>query len=353
MPYYLAPYTGSGGVGSGEPDDDVFRPAGSDGKPYWSAIDLRRDTTKNGGACLLYLPDPNLDTRLEKIADMKDDQMSARTLDRMRGKLFIPGTRNLSGIFKDVVADILFTPPPGLWKGIRPSRRKRRYEIYLGPEADPLLWTMPLIQGGTIITESFNTGDSDTLGPDLSWTELAGDIDIVSNKAQSTTLAGQAIARADSDLATDDHYAQAIVDASEETATAAPQVLCRKDSTTAITFYLFLINYHDDTIQIYEVTTGSFTLLGSAISFTLTAGTPVTLRGTVDGSNLEVDIDGVSKGTRTDTVITGKLRCGIRAFKNTTGFVTWDDFEAADLFVPYPNPRYVLNGGMQPMAAGV
>ena len=331
MPYYIAPYIGSGGVGSGEPGDDVFRPAGTDGKPDWSAIDLRRNSSKKAGSCLLFLPDPDLDPRLEKIAEAGNESMSGQAKDRVRGKLFLPPGRDLPSVLKDLVADLLLHPPLDAWKPLRPSRVRGRFEIYLGPSIDPLLWTMPLIRGGTTITESFNKANSDILGPDLSWTELAGDIDVVSNKAQSTTLGGQAIARADSDLATDDHYAQAIVDASEETNTAAPQVFCRKDSTTAITFYLFLINYNDDTIQIYEVTTGSFTLLGSAISFTLTAGTPVTLRGSVDGSSLEVFIDGVSKGTRTDTVITGNLRCGIRVFKNSPGFVTWENFQAGDL----------------------
>jgi hypothetical protein len=37
------------------------------------------------------------------------------------------------------------------------------------------------------LTESFNKADADTLGPDQTWVEDTGDIDVVSNKARLVT----------------------------------------------------------------------------------------------------------------------------------------------------------------------
>ncbi len=50
----------------------------------------------------------------------------------------------------------------------------------------------------TTITESFNTGDSTTLGPDLSWTEINGDWEIVSNQVRADGITAISLARADS-----------------------------------------------------------------------------------------------------------------------------------------------------------
>lgn len=61
----------------------------------------------------------------------------------------------------------------------------------------------------TTITESFNTGDSTTLGPDLSWSEFFGDFAVSSNTAISNS-GSPAVAKADSDLSSDDHYAEVV-----------------------------------------------------------------------------------------------------------------------------------------------
>ena len=78
MAFYLAPYIGAG------TRDDPFRPRGSD-QPGWSAIDLRPDPSRlDGGglsACLLFLPQPSLDSRLDLVASIRRT-LSARLCDR-------------------------------------------------------------------------------------------------------------------------------------------------------------------------------------------------------------------------------------------------------------------------------
>lgn len=44
---------------------------------------------------------------------------------------------------------------------------------------------------------------------------------------------------------------------------------------------------------------------------------------------------------------------GDREYMSLTGVVMQEDQAAVAAFVPYPNPRYVMTGGMQPMQGGV
>jgi hypothetical protein len=185
----------------------------------------------------------------------------------------------------------------------------------------------------TIITESFTTANSDTLGPTLTWTELAGDIDIVSNKAQSVTLDTQVVARANSDLATNDQYVQATVDVSEAAAGASVGLILRKDSSATLTFYLVVASYSSDQVFIIKQIGGSNTTLAT-VSFALTAGTPIVLRGEVVGDNLRLLVNSVLVATAADTAIATGLRTGIRGNKSTSGSVTWSAFEAGDLGSP-------------------
>lgn len=182
----------------------------------------------------------------------------------------------------------------------------------------------------TTITESFNTADSDILGPNLTWTELVNDFDIVSNRAELITTGSDSFARADSDLSSDDHYAQALVNATNEAAAHSHYIMCRKDATTTLTLYMAYLQWNADVIRTYKDVSGSFTQLATQ-ALSVTAGTPGTLKTQADGSTIKDFWDGVEKNSVTDTAITGNLRCGIAGFCATANILSWDDFEAADL----------------------
>lgn len=173
----------------------------------------------------------------------------------------------------------------------------------------------------TVITESFNKADSDTLGPDLSWTEVRGDIDVVGNRAKIITLGN---ARADSDLSSDDHYSQIDVIVH---AISAMAVAMRFDSG-AETFYYFRVkNAASATFRNYKRITGTDTMLDNVnVAPPTVTYTP---KGEVSDSALEGFIDDVSKITSTDSAITGNTRCGIWGDVN----IELDDFEAGDLAV--------------------
>lgn len=181
----------------------------------------------------------------------------------------------------------------------------------------------------TTITESFNKADSDVLGPDLTWTELAGDIDVVSNRAQSVTVNSAVFARADSDLSSDDHYAQAVMGASADS-DAYGGVFCRAPGTATQTWYTNDSAWGENLSRLVKKVAGADTTLGS-VPRTFTAGTTYTLKVQADGSTVAIYVNDVEDVSVTDTAITGNLRGGLNGYKGGSGHLTWDSFEAADL----------------------
>lgn len=198
-------------------------------------------------------------------------------------------------------------------------------DIIMPPEFRDDGWATPK----TTITESFNTSDSDTLGPDLTWTEVEGDIDIVSNKASAS--GNDDSARAETDLSSDDHYAQAELTAGADSRGCG--VICRYSSSAA-TFYIGGARRNAfDRFQLWKNVSGTNSEIGENNADTAWDGTASTFYLEVDGSDLELKQDGASRITLTDTSITGNLRCGIgnRLGVSAGNTVTWDVFEAADL----------------------
>jgi hypothetical protein len=190
----------------------------------------------------------------------------------------------------------------------------------------------------TTFTESFDTADSDTLGPDLTWTELSGDWDVVSNQTASTSNVADNIAVPASpthDLSSDDHYAQfdwvSIATAASET--LGPIIRVVDANNYYMGFYRVANQW-----ELWKRIGGTYTQLGVDLSANAAPATSVKVQ--VDGSTLELFRDGVSQGTRTDTALTGQLRVGIRGSPALTAHVI-DDFEAADL--ASPSPRRIIN----------
>jgi hypothetical protein len=171
--------------------------------------------------------------------------------------------------------------------------------------------------------------------PDLTWTELVGNIDVVSNQARSTTIGSQTLARADTDLSWTNHYAQAIIGASEESAVAAPGLIVRKDSTTTQTFYLANPDFNGNSAAIFKAVAGAFTSLGSG-AVTLTAGTTYLARLETNGSTQHFLVDGTQIVSLTDTAVTTGLRTGLRGAKLVVGYTSWDSFQAGDIGVALP-----------------
>jgi hypothetical protein len=192
----------------------------------------------------------------------------------------------------------------------------------------------------TTQAETFDTTDSDTLGPVLSWTEESGDIDIVSNRARVVDIGdNHARARAPA-LATANHYAQAVVRCSSAAGSGGIGVMLRKNSATGTkTYYLIDVEFASQDTRYWKCETGSFTALGTFDeSVTFSADTNYTIYGSINGSSIEVKTDGVTKFSTSDSAIVGNLHTGIHfAFGTLDANFDLDSFEAADIVLP-PGP---------------
>lgn len=178
----------------------------------------------------------------------------------------------------------------------------------------------------TTQSDDFNRADSDSLGG--SWTEVSGDVDIVSNAAASGSGA-TSYARYDSDLASSVHYAECSMNPFNAAGThiGGPMVMY---SSSANSGYVFYLRGSTSQYRVFRVTAGSLTQIGSTLSEALPAA-PFTARLEIDGSgNLDATINTVSKVTGTDTTHTGNKRCGF-LIGGSSSVAAIDSWEAGDV----------------------
>lgn len=189
------------------------------------------------------------------------------------------------------------------------------------------------IRPHTVITESFNTADSDTLGPDLTWTE-SGDVDIVGNRARYMTLNATDRARADTDLSDIDQYSKNVAQVAGGTNTntqTGVSAAVRKDSTATNTSYFARRSKTSaNNAQLYKIVSGTATQLGSNVSVSVTP--PFTIRCECNANTIRCIIDSTTHITQTDTAISTGFRTEIRNFQGSSATrAEIDDFEAGDL----------------------
>ncbi len=178
------------------------------------------------------------------------------------------------------------------------------------------------------LTESFNTADSDTLGPDNTWVEDNGDFDIVSNKAEVITTPAIvfAEARIATSLSTDNHSVQAKVESTA--ASGAAGVMARKDASSTRTYYLGDCDFTANTTRLYRCVTGNFTSLAAGVATTFSTNTQYLVKLSCIGTTILTSLDGTAKHSVSDTNITGNLQVGIRS--DATG-KKFDELSAADI----------------------
>jgi hypothetical protein len=340
MPYYLAPYVGSGKC------PDAFRPFGHE-QSGWAAIDLRPDggATKEGNglnACLLYLPEHDPSRRLYQIADHADEEMGAGLLHRLRHKL---GIDPLAGRLRNFVADVMIDPPRNAWNPLRAARGW--YEVYLGG----LLLRWPVMAGMTTYTETWTHADTsesaaDSVTADLTWTkEFNANWDINVNRARLFGDPDFNRLRAEHDLATADMEVQLTL---TQLRNGAAITLCgpyaRMSSSTFQTGYSMWAwwNVGAGNHEIHKVVAGSESFMASDTT------------DPVDGETLKIRCSGTSisgyrngsllLGPVTDTGVgdpvidgttVGGKRAGVHALAQDAGLtnIIIDDWSSADLAV--------------------
>lgn len=195
----------------------------------------------------------------------------------------------------------------------------------------------------TTITENFNTADSTTLGPNLSWTEykegsVSDRFQVVSNQCFTTHLDADnaSSARADSDLSSVDHYAQVtlvVLGSGSFNKQAGPAA---RFSSSAQTHYHVRVLQINDNCQLCKVVAGTLSTISGGTVITVGAF-PVKI--TCDGSSIRSQYNGVDQETVSDTSITTGTRCGLFGYASASeaGDTIVDDFTASDI---RPNPTW-------------
>ena len=185
----------------------------------------------------------------------------------------------------------------------------------------------PPLPHGTSITESFDTANSTTLGPDQAWTEHVPDFTVASN-ALAFSQSAHGYCSANVDLGAD-HYATATLPAG--TWLAGPTV---RTSATAGTgsqpcCYATYCAQTGSLVRLRKYTSGqTFAEVGS-VSQAL-PGATFTLKLTANGSSLTVALNGANILSATDTTLATPQRCGCFIYSATPRINSW---EAGDLSV--------------------
>ena len=188
-----------------------------------------------------------------------------------------------------------------------------------------------------VYRESFDKPDSTTLGPDLSWTEISNDLQVVSNRARCVNLNVNSYARADAAVAGSDMYARMTVTTFPATGAGttnrAAGVCARCDASGAVTFYMARVihllasgfNY-----QLFKLVAAAPTQLGSNVPVTLSL--PEVIQIECLGSTIICRRNGVSVIAANDTAIPTGLRGGIRLFEfENVANTEIDSFEVGDV----------------------
>lgn len=204
--------------------------------------------------------------------------------------------------------------PEAQWRAFVPAHRQSDFPGPLRP--------------ATTYTETWNGADGEGPGIDLTWTEVTGDLDVLSNQGDPV---GNTLCRAEHDLSSDDHYAEVdIVGAIG--GQSGPT--CRH-AAAADTYYV--ISYYGTVkMRHYKVVTGAFTQLQQVNEVPT-----VTFTGKVqaDGSTQTSYVDDVEKTSQTDSAIIDNTRGGLR-FVSPDAATRVDNFVCADLAAAVGNPWY-------------
>ncbi len=204
------------------------------------------------------------------------------------------------------------------------------------PEFERDKWEVPT----TIIGDTFVEGSDTELSLHTatgangghSWAKADGaDTDVIASIDRARQDTGTSVYRAETALASDDHYTQAECFWSNTTSPTELELLARKDATLAtLTWYSLQDDVDGTTLKLRKRVAGSGTDL-STKSFTGASGELLRVECGSDDV-IRGDVDGTEELTKTaETSITGNLYTGIRPRKEGGATADMDNYEASDL----------------------
>lgn len=327
MAYCVARWVGTG------TEEDPFRIPGAT-----SIIDLRPNERVAEGLAWAEGPVPAANV----VYSLGTDPLARLSNKRRSDLSTLLGYSVADMPVADIVVDCVLA---GLVSGrpLRPTNAGR-LKVRLGA----IDYDAPVVTGGAVISDNFDTVDSATVGAQLTWFEAAnsGKTWPSSNKANELHVAHEGVStrgimRAEQDLATANHYTQAVV-VKPGTNTAdtniGPAVRCDPamvDANGANANCYAFVRTRGDTWILRKLVGGAITNLAVSAAGAITDVNPHLFRLEVDGSALNALIAGASVATATDTSLVGHLRTGMFAFLGGSATFTTalraDNFEAGDI----------------------
>jgi hypothetical protein len=200
------------------------------------------------------------------------------------------------------------------------------------------------VAAATVTADNFTARSLDPVGPDQTWTQTftstTDRIADVRDRMLWQRLAGNTRWRAEADLASANHYAQAQWQGT--TVSNNGMGLLVRHSATADTCYMGR-RYQGTTIGtgIYKIVNGTFTNLSNFAAVSDLSQGPL-IKMTADGSTLTLTTGGYVDSTVTDTSLTTERRTGVYLISAGTDRSKLDNFQAADLSEPIPSgPRFL------------
>lgn len=293
-----------------------------------------------GDVALLWAPTAVTDAGVNQLSIDPDEVLGAAAQNRLAtlcgdGRVFTGMT------LRQAVINVLRVPPvDGRWGALRPSKIRRRLEIWLGPgvTAGQPLFSEPAVIGPSSKTfvDTFDRADANLNGSTSSdalftWAEVDGTLwTITSNQAHIPSASSTfATAQAAADLDTDDHYCEFTISdwtrVSTQTLFLGPAVRF----SGGVGYVLDIGNQAGSPLRRIYRYDNDATLVSD-----VTNTESGTFRIEVDGSSLTGKLNGATiLGPTTNTQFTGQLRAGITAFIDGVGSSgKIDNFEAGDLF---------------------
>lgn len=164
----------------------------------------------------------------------------------------------------------------------------------------------------TTLSDNFNRADSSSLG--ANWTEVEGDLRIISNKVINVNGNERSYARHNSDLATSNHYAEILLgDVATPTGNTAVAEANVRGNSSDLARYVGRITNNTTGGKTYELASRSSS--GTLASITSTTGTATSSDAFacyIVGTQLTLKKNGTTVlGPVTTTVITSGLRAGM------------------------------------------
>lgn len=179
--------------------------------------------------------------------------------------------------------------------------------------------------------ETFDTPDAATLGPDQTWTELAGDLDVFGESGRIAASNVESAARMEFDLGTPNHFIEATILAGPPgggSFSTAGLIARKNTSAGASSCYMAELDNGNGKYTIYRRSGGDGVV--AQVNWAIPVY-PYTMRLEVDGTAIRFFVNGVLVASGTNAEITTGNFVGLRSFRQTNTNVRYGHVTAGPL----------------------